>query len=100
MLQYKLNLKALLYYALFQLRFGFFSRFHSCFGYQHVGIKNVSENARKKQEKCKKMQENLSILHYEFGKNASLLRFSHVFDRVFAHKPYQNTTLTHSVIWA
>ena len=37
-------LKALLHYA-------FFSCFSSRFGYQHVGIQNVSENVRKMREK-------------------------------------------------
>ena len=54
----------------------------------HVGIKNVN-----------KLQIFL-ILFYALGKNASLLRFSQVFAPVFAHKPYQNATPTHSVIWA
>ena len=57
------------------------------------------------QEKCKKInlrktQEYCSILHYVLGKNVSLLRFSLVFGRVFAHRPYHNATPTHSVIWA
>ena len=47
-------IKALLHYALF----------HSRFGYQHVGIKNASENERKTLEK-------FSILHYALGKNTS-----------------------------
>ena len=29
-----------------------------------------------------------------------VLDFSRIFARVFAHKPYQNATPTHSVIWA
>ena len=44
---------------------------------------------------ARKAQENLSILHYALGKHVSLLRFS----RVFAHKPYQNATPMHSVIY-
>ena len=46
--------------------------------------------AREKQEKitnARKTQEIVSILHYTLGKNMSLLRFSRVFARVFAHKP-------------
>ena len=61
------------------------------------------KNARKLPN-ARKTQEHFSILHYALGKNASLLRFSRVFSRVFArvfaHKPYQNATPTHSVIWA
>ena len=66
----------------------------------------------KTQEKSKKnvrkiqnaspTRENVSILHYALGKNASQLRFARVllvFCSCFAHKPYQNTNPTHSVIW-
>ena len=50
------------------------------FEYQHVGIQNASENARKMQEKRRKISQSektqdLSILHYALGKNASQLRF-------------------------
>ena len=38
------------------------------FGYQHVGIKNATENTRK-------MREDFSILHNVLGKNTSQLRF-------------------------
>ena len=44
----------------------------------------------------RKTHEFFSIIHYALGKNVSLLRFS----RIFAHKPYQNATPTHSVIRA
>ena len=74
----------------------------------------VSKTQVKMQEKCKKntqetTQENVSILHYALGKNASQLRFSHVllmfacvlfvFCSRFATKPYLNANPTHNVIW-
>ena len=34
------------------------SHFHSRFGYQHVGIQNATENARKTQEKRKKISQH------------------------------------------
>ena len=60
-----------------------------------LGIKNARENVRKLPN-TRKTRENVSILHYMFGKNASQFHFS----RVFAHKPYQNANPMHSVIWA
>ena len=114
--------------------FHFTSRFSSHvssrFRYQHVGIQNASENARKMQEKREKnpnaspTRDNVSILRYALGKNASqsgfacvllefcvrfaciLLAFCSCFARVllvfcscFAHKLYQNGNPTQCVIW-
>ena len=85
-----LGFKALLHYAL-GLRFGNLKHSKTC-----------EINARKlpKMRKC-------SMLHYALVKNASHLRFSHIFlaffspcSRVCAHKHYQNAKQTHSVIWA
>ena len=47
------------------------------------------------------MQEDVSILHYRWGENASLLGlfFSH-FGTFEACNPCQNAKQTHSVIWA
>ena len=53
--------------------------------------KNVIEKAS---ENSRKTQEIYSMLHNALGNNSSLF-----FARVFAHKPYQNTTPTHNVIW-
>ena len=49
-----------------------------------------------KREKNARKLNLLSISHYASGKNGSLFGFS----CVFAHKPYQNATPTHGVIWA
>ena len=97
------SLKALLHYALFHSRFGFFLRFSSRLCYQDVGIQNANENARKMKVKHEKIQntsptrENVSISHYALGKNSSQLL---AFCSRFAHKPYQNANPTHSVTWA
>ena len=90
-LRYTVTVKALLHYAwsywrfislrLFHFTSRFTLRFSSRFRYQHVSIQNASENARKMQEKRKKKsktRENVSILHYALGKNASQLRFARV----------------------
>ena len=56
--------------------------FTSRFTYQHVGIQNARENERKTRENARKIKnasptrDNVSILHYALGKNASQLRFS------------------------
>ena len=92
----------------FSFYLAFLSRLWSRFRYQHVGIQNASENARKMQEKREKnpkspMRENVSILHYALCKNASQSRFARVllpFCSRLAHKLYQNANPTHSVIWA
>ena len=47
------------------------------------------------------MRDNVSLLHYALGKNASQLRFGRVlvmFWSHFGHKHCQNTNPTHSVI--
>ena len=44
-----------------------------------------------------------ALLHYVLGKNASLLRFSRVFLKIFSRfcsQTFQNATPTHGVIWA
>ena len=41
------------HFLAFGLRFGFFLHFHSCFGYQHVGIITARITARKTREKSK-----------------------------------------------
>ena len=85
-----LTLKALLHYALFHSHFGFFSLVSKT----RVKTQEKRERNVRKLPNVRKMQENLFILHY-----ISIL-FSSVFARIFAHKPYQNPTPTHSVIWA
>ena len=79
------NVQALLHYALFHSRFLFFSPLYACFGYQHVGIQNVSENASE-------TRENVSILHYAFGKTRAVffLFSSHVFKRLRLPKRKSN----------
>ena len=75
------SLKALLHYALSHWRFYFTSRFSSRFRYQHVGIQNARENARKTREKSKtRAQRETMFLYYtmRWVKNASQLRFGHV----------------------
>ena len=57
--------------------FPFTSRFSSRFRYQHVGTQNARENARKINN-ASPTRDNVSILHYALGKNASQLRFGHV----------------------
>ena len=78
----------------FTLRFSshfssrFSSHFSSRFRYQHVGIQNAHENARKVQEKRKKIQnasptrENVSILYYTLGKKRESVAFCTCFARV------------------
>ena len=91
-----MKFKALLRYALFHWCFSFYITFFilprifppffsSRFRYQHVGIQNASEKARKMQEKCEKIQnasptrENVSILCFYimcWAKSASQSRFA------------------------
>ena len=73
---------------------------------------NCKKNVRKIQ-KASPTRENVSILHYAMGKNASQLRFGRAlvafwlgfgwvlvgFWLCFAHKAYQNANPMHSVIW-
>ena len=80
--------------------FHFTSRFSSRFRYQHVGIQNASENARKIKN-ASPTRDNVTILHYALGKNASQLLFGRVlvaFWSRFGHKHCQNANPTHSVI--
>ena len=73
----------------------------------------VSKTQVKTQEKCKKntrkiqnaspTREDVSILLYPLGKNASQLRFARIlltFCSHFGHKPDQNANPTYSVIWS
>ena len=63
----------------------FTSRFSSRFRYQHVGIQNARENARKTREKREKnarkiknaspTRDNVSILHYTLGLGRVLVAF-------------------------
>ena len=76
------------FFSRFHSLFYFFSRFHSRF---FIPTWKMQAN---------NPSEKRARIHYALAKNASLLRFSHVFGRVFAHKPYQNATPTHSVISA
>ena len=73
----------------------FLSRVFTC-----VFDTNMQVKMQEKYEKDARKLNLFSILHYVLGKNASLLYFSRVFAHVFAHRPYQNATPTHSVIWA
>ena len=81
----------------------FFLRFSLCFGYQHVGIQNVSESARRTPEKRQKNKKREPNAKDVLGRNVSLLCFSHVFLTFFSRFYSQflpNKTPTHSVIWA
>ena len=63
----------------------FFSRFHSRFGYQHVGIQNASENTRKTQEKRKKITQRENIFLYYTMRWVNMRAgcvFSHVLERL------------------
>ena len=85
--------------------FHFTLRFTLHFRYQHVGIQNVSENARKTQEKRKKnskCEPNARKCFYItlcVGQKRESVAFSLRFCSRFAHKLYQNANPTHSVIW-
>ena len=114
-------LKALLHYALSHWRFYFTSRFSfylvfflafsSRFRYQHVGIQNAREKARKTQEKSKtRAQRETMFLYYTMRwvktrVSCVLVVFWSRFGRVlvafwsrFGHKHCQNANPTHSVI--
>ena len=107
------NLKGLITLCVVPLAFliyhGFFSRFTLCLQYQQVGIQNVSENTRKKLKM--RAQRKKMFLYYtmhwaKMQVSGVLLRFGLVlawvwlgFGLGFAHKPYQNSNPTHSVIW-
>ena len=93
----------------FTLRFS--SRFSSHFRYQHVGIQNARENARKTREKSKtRDQRGTMFLYYTMRwvktRVSCVLvtfwsRFGHVlvvFWSRFGHKHCQNANPTHSVI--
>ena len=74
-----------------------------CFTRVFLGIKNVSENARKSLEKRKKITQRENIFLYYtmcWVKLRARCVCSRVLAHVWSHKPYQNTNPTHSVIWA
>ena len=81
--------KGLITLCFVSLAFWIFQVF-TCVFYTNILVsKNASENARK-------TQENLSILHYALGKNASLFL---AFLLAFSLTNLTKTTPTHSVIW-
>ena len=66
------------FFPVFSLDFDFFSCFHSDFGYEHVGIQNVSENTGKTGERRENNTRKLNLFtisHYSLGKKASFSRF-------------------------
>ena len=75
--------------------------------FPRVSDTNMPKRERKREKNARKFKnasptrDNVSILHYALGKNASQLRFGRVlvaFWSRFGHKHCQNTNPTHSVI--
>ena len=68
--------------------------------YQHVGIQNASENAKKMQEKREKDPKRIPNARKCFYITLCVgqKRESVAFCSRFAHKLYQNANPTHSVI--
>ena len=101
------NIKALLHYALIHLRF-YFSRVFLAFSLAFlIPTCWYPKRERKREKNARKIKnasptrDNVSILHYALGKNASQLRFGRVlvaFWSRFGRKHCQNANPTHSVI--
>ena len=70
------SLKALLHYALTHLRF-YFSRVSLAFSRVFFSREKREKNVRKIKN-ASPTRDNVSILHYALGKNASQLRFGRV----------------------
>ena len=86
-------IKALLHYDLFTRGLDFSCVLTYVFD-TNMLVSKTRQKTPKEREKItrkltntRKLQENVSILHYA-GKNASLLRFSRVLRAFFAHRPY------------
>ena len=103
--------KALLHYALTHLRF-YFSRVSLAFSLAFlIPTCWYPKRERKREKNARKIKnasptrDNVSLLHYALGKNASQVAFWSRFGRVlvmfwsrFGHKHCQNANPTHSVI--
>ena len=108
-----LGLKALLHYALFHWRFSFYLTFfilprvfprvldtNMLVSKTRVKTREKREKNARKIKNASPTRDNFSILHYALGKNASQLRFSHVFLEFFLAFLFTNANQKHSVIGA
>ena len=74
--------------------------FISAFDTNKLVLKTRVKTQEEKLEKCKKITQRQKSTRKLFYMCWVITRACCVFACVFAHKPYENATPTHSVIWA